>query len=91
MTEPIITRTELRSALVRTLEELAPMNGPRTIPARVYADVVLDLLINASLELPTLDDVDALVAMFRARLEVEIMARLEAKMEANQRHGAYLQ
>ena len=68
-----ITSTELKSALVRTLETLAPLGGEREIPALVYADTLLYLLISpGSMRSPTADDVDALVAMFRARLEAMV-------------------
>jgi hypothetical protein len=61
--------------LVRTLETLAPINGTRVIPAQVYADCLIDLLINANLEPPSPDDVEALVALFRAKLEAVIEAK----------------
>jgi hypothetical protein len=83
MTEPI-TSNELRSVLIRTLETLAPVNGTRVIPAKVYADCLLDLLVNANLKPPDPDDVDALCAMFRAKLE----RMIEAK---DRRYSAVLQ
>ena len=56
--------------------ELAPLNGTRVIPAKVYADCLLDLLVNvADMKPPSPDDVDALVAMFRAKLEAMIEAK----------------
>ena len=74
MTEAI-TRGELRTVLVHALETLAPLDGTRSIPAKVYADCLLDLLVNANLKPPSPDDVDALVEMFRAKLEAMIEAK----------------
>jgi hypothetical protein len=68
-----ISSTELRSALVQTLETLAPLGGEREIPAIVYAETLLYLLVSpASMRPPQPEDVDALVAMFRARVEAMI-------------------
>jgi hypothetical protein len=82
MTEPI-TSNELRTVLTTALETLAPLNGTRSIPAQVYADTLLDLLVCANLKPPDPEDVDALCEMFRAKLE-----RL---IEANGSHVTHLQ
>ena len=68
----LITSVEVRTALVRALEELAPLDGTREIPAKVYANALLDLLAQLVFKYnkpPTQDEIDFLVAAFRGRLE----------------------
>jgi hypothetical protein len=70
MTEQI-TAIELRTTLVNALKELAPMGGTREIPARTYADALMDLLSNCVFAVgpPSQEEIEWLVSSFRARLE----------------------